>query len=327
MSTHEEKPEVVHWIKEGFVRWLSAQPKGETDSNAAVIPGPKHAYLESEDGTPISADECRLLSQTARTVWTTLISYNQAPKTWGILLSVGWEFYARNMLNTRGLEFLRLCDDGQWKLKEWSKHHYSGWALNNGLREPRPPKKEAKEDTGSPSQDPLDDKGLFQIEPSTGEEPEETLHSADHVNSTDDRGQEQDNSDMGMSDREGDIAILGASTARNTHISAKPVTVEITQAKSIVVNPLRARPLARLVAKPVTVTVAPRMPNATTKPPPDAACTSQTPKVTPLVHTQTELIPDNMSIDIEAPSAHELDTSPSASETTLVTIPTIAGST
>ncbi|KAF8256431.1 hypothetical protein EI94DRAFT_1766954, partial [Lactarius quietus] len=55
----------------------------------------------------------------------------------------------------------------------------------------------------------------------------------------------------------------------------------------------------------------------TTKPPPDAACTSQTPKVTPLVHTQTELIPDNMSIDIEAPSAHESDTSPSASETML----------
>ncbi|KAF8263109.1 hypothetical protein EI94DRAFT_1807771 [Lactarius quietus] len=255
-STHEEKPEVVHWIKEGFVRWLSAQPKGEMDSNAAIIPskpkagrprkstdkddtessGPKHAYLKREDGTPISADEHRLLSQTARAVWTTLISYNQAPKMWGKL--------------------------SNWKLKEWSKHHYSGWALNNGLREPRPPKKEAKEDTGSPSQDPLDDKGLFQIEPSTGEEPEETLHSADHVNSTDDRGQEQDNSDMGMSDREGDIAIPGASTARNTHISAKPATVEITQAKSIVVNPLCARPLARPVAKPVTDTIAPRMPNA-----------------------------------------------------------------
>ncbi|KAF8256582.1 hypothetical protein EI94DRAFT_1764992 [Lactarius quietus] len=276
--------------------------------------GPKHAYLEREDGTPISTDERRLLSQKARAVWTTLISYNQAPKTWGKLSSIGWEFYARTMLNIQGLEILRLCDDGQWKLKEWSKHHYSGWALNNGIREPRPPKKEAKADTGSPSQDPLDDKGLFQIEPSTGEEPEETLHNADHVNSTDDRDQEQDNSDMGMSDREGDIAIPGASTARNTQIPAKPATCEIMQAKSIVVNPLRARPLARPVAKPVTDTIASRMPDATTKPP-NAACASQTPKVTPPVHTQMEPIPDNMSIDTATPSVR--GASSLASEATL----------
>ncbi|KAF8259730.1 hypothetical protein EI94DRAFT_1834286 [Lactarius quietus] len=333
MLPHEEKLKVVHWIKDGFTHWLSAQPKGDTDANATIIAtkakagrprkstdedfvessGPKHAYLEREDGTPISADERRLLSQKVHAVWASLIKYKLAPKTWGKLSSIGWEYYARTMLNIRGLEFLQPCDDSQWKLKEWSQQHYSGWALNNGIREARPPKKEAKSE--NTLQGPLDDEGLFWMEPSNSKEQDETPYNQDQDQSADDQTQKTGDLDPGTSDIDIDSVILGVSTGRNLHPQA---LVEVMQAKSIVINPLWARPVAR----PVTNTVVSQKPDATTKSP-DVACTSQAPGVTPPVHTLTEPISGDMDSNTEASLVQDLDTSPSAPEMTQTTLPHI----
>ena len=101
----------------------------------------------------------------------TIISYGYAPKTWGQISSVAWDFYARAMLNEPGLEFLRLCEDSQWKLTEWTQQNYSGWAWRHGLQEARP-KKGVKGPTAQAAvPSTLDNKDLFQMEPSN-QEPE-----------------------------------------------------------------------------------------------------------------------------------------------------------
>lgn len=190
LSTQEDKPGALYWFKEIFLRTSKDQSKGETDGNAFTIAQKnkvgrprkstdddgvpiekhKHRYLEREDGTPISTLELRLLSQKARENWETLIDHGYAPKTWGQISSIAWEFYARSMLNEPGLEFLRLCDDGQWKLREWTQLNYSGWAKRKGIREGRISVKKDAEDSNS-----LDDEDLIQMEARSEDEAQEEI--------------------------------------------------------------------------------------------------------------------------------------------------------
>jgi hypothetical protein len=144
----EEDHRVKCWTKDKLMDALQAMEKGHTDGHSSSIkakakPGrpPKkssgedtHFYLENSDGTPVSKTALLALSQKARGVWETLLYHKMAPRSWGRLSSTAWDFYARTMLKEPGLEFLRLCNDGQWKLKEWSQRNYSGWAGNKGLR-------------------------------------------------------------------------------------------------------------------------------------------------------------------------------------------------
>ena len=187
IAARDEKPDVVFWLRDVYLRSLAAQPRGETDGDATAVatknragrpkkstnsdnPGiqgetHKHMYLEREDGTPISISELRALSQKAHTLWQSLHVSGYAPRTWGKITSVAWEYYAHSILNTPGLEFLHLCDDGRWKLKEWTQLSYSPWAKRNRVREGRP-KKEPEEDN------PLDNEDLIQMEPGKEEVPE-----------------------------------------------------------------------------------------------------------------------------------------------------------
>ena len=191
LLTQDKKPGVIHWIKEIFLHTLKDQSKGETDGNAITVTQKnkagrprkstgddgvpvdqhKHRYLEREDGTPISTVDLRLLSQKARENWETLFGHGYAPKTWGQISSVTWEFYAQSMLNKPGLEFLHLCDDGQWKLREWTQLNYSGWAKRRGIREGRI--LSAKKETGDSNG--LDDEGLIQMESHSEEEAPEDV--------------------------------------------------------------------------------------------------------------------------------------------------------
>ncbi|KAN0128111.1 hypothetical protein V8E53_014092 [Lactarius tabidus] len=102
----------------------------------------------------------------AHSVWEALLSEGYALKTWGRIKSVRWEYYAWMVLNKPGLEFLRLCDDSQWKLREWSQQNYLGWAKRRGIREAHA-KKEPVE-AGA-----LDNKDLIQIDPNDNKEPED----------------------------------------------------------------------------------------------------------------------------------------------------------
>ena len=153
----EEKPRVVYWEKGSYHHTPTVHQKGETDATATTIATKnsvgrprkttnseeeelgikdgthKHIYLEKEDGTLIGVPDLRALSQKARSVWEALLNEGHVPKTWGKILSVAWEYYAWKVLNEPGLEYLHLCKDGQWKLREWSQQNYSGWAKRHGV--------------------------------------------------------------------------------------------------------------------------------------------------------------------------------------------------
>ena len=209
LSTREENPDVIFWLRDVYQRMLAAQPKGETDGNATTVVTKnkagrphkstdpeslgiqgdthKHLYLEREDGTPISTSELRALSQKAHSLWQSLHIMGFAPITWGKITSLGWEYYARSMLNEPGLEFLRLCDDGQWKLREWTQLNYSPWAKQNGIREARP-KREPEGDN------PLNNADLIQIEPKDEDLPEDA-DPEEHVDLKD-TDNDQDDADI-----------------------------------------------------------------------------------------------------------------------------------
>lgn len=146
--TKADKPDVIYWTKDDFQKAQKAEPKGETDANVATIAQknkvghpPKltsnedhmHIYMEKEDGTHIEALALRLPRVKACENWKALVAYDIAPKSWGQISSVAWEFYAQAMLNKPGLEFLCLCNDSQWKLREWTTHNYSRWAVRQGV--------------------------------------------------------------------------------------------------------------------------------------------------------------------------------------------------
>jgi hypothetical protein len=270
ISAREDKQEVVYWLRENLLCPPGAQQKGETDGNATNIAEKnkvghprkstddkdvpadkhKHRYLEREDGTPISLLDLRLLSQKAREFWGTLLEHRYAPKTWGKVSSVAWDFYARSMLNVPGLEFLQLCDDGQWKLREWTQQNYSGWAWRNGLREARP-KKEPAETSN------LDNKDLFQMEPSEEPEVVDAEESSDDtdLHDTTDVQDPKGDSGSGISESESESTIgWRASVRENLRPQVYPpfpppylaLTLwhtpqfVMTQTKSVVVNPLYA---------------------------------------------------------------------------------------
>ncbi|KAH9161262.1 hypothetical protein EDB89DRAFT_2080764 [Lactarius sanguifluus] len=92
-----------------------------------------HLYLENLDGTLISTASLHKLSSKARSIWFTLADHSEAPPTWGKVSDVAGEYYFQRVLNEPGLEFLQYCDDGLWKLREWTQQSYSGWARNHGI--------------------------------------------------------------------------------------------------------------------------------------------------------------------------------------------------
>jgi hypothetical protein len=61
---------------------------------------------------------------------------------------------------------LGLCNNGQWKLREWSKLNYSRWAKRRGIQEVCV-KKEERNDS------PLDGKDMIQMDPNNSKEPED----------------------------------------------------------------------------------------------------------------------------------------------------------
>jgi hypothetical protein len=235
LLTREEQQGVAFWTREEYDRAVAAQPKGETDGNAATIKQknkvgrprkssedseettgkPTHAYFRREDGTLISKTELKLLSQKVRSLREDLLEQRYAPRTWGKIANVAWEYYSQTMLKEPGLSFLQLCDDGQWKLQEWSKLNYSTWSRRNGVH----PVQTHKNKTDKKIESPLDQKDLIQIDPEADENDgtKDTLSDADQsCAAADDQNQS------------GDV-ISGRSND----------AVETTaQFKSVVVNPL-----------------------------------------------------------------------------------------
>ncbi|KAH9007492.1 hypothetical protein EDB84DRAFT_1572818 [Lactarius hengduanensis] len=142
-------PMVVQWTRKDFRRVSATKGntnRGETDGNATSVrqKGKRgrprkdsnddghatHHYLENEDGTPVSADIVAEMSRKARMLWATLDEDGMAPATFGGISMKAWEYFSRMMLADEAHDFLLLCDDGEWKLWEWSTRSYPSWHRN-----------------------------------------------------------------------------------------------------------------------------------------------------------------------------------------------------
>ncbi|KAH9014945.1 hypothetical protein EDB85DRAFT_1898963 [Lactarius pseudohatsudake] len=177
IKTREVCPEIVQWNRDVYLcsaAKAKAQKRGETDGNAITVTkktadednedleSHKHFYLENLDGTLISTVSLRKLSSKARSVWFSLADHNEAPPTWGNVSDIAGEYFYRRVLNEPGLEFLRYCDNGLWKLREWAQQSYSGWAKNHGIQGSQPRQKNALE---GPEGGGLNDPNLIRISP------------------------------------------------------------------------------------------------------------------------------------------------------------------
>ncbi|KAH8998856.1 hypothetical protein EDB86DRAFT_779286 [Lactarius hatsudake] len=94
----------------------------------------EYFYLQNSDGTTVSKEVISRMSEKAQAIWEALDERGLAPTTFDNISEIAWDFYARIMLNDPEFFFLQLCDDGQWKLKEWSNSSYSSWYDNRGVQ-------------------------------------------------------------------------------------------------------------------------------------------------------------------------------------------------
>ncbi|KAH8979259.1 hypothetical protein EDB92DRAFT_2118869, partial [Lactarius akahatsu] len=132
---------VVYWLRKEYHRAAQKQNRGETDGNATSVqakrkPGhpPRdsedeedhsaHFYLENQDGTPVDKSVIAEMSRKARMLWRTLDKNGLAPETFGKISAKAWDYFSRTILADKAHEFLLLCVDGEWKLREWSTKSY-----------------------------------------------------------------------------------------------------------------------------------------------------------------------------------------------------------
>ena len=156
-----DNPAVVYWTRKDISQPAKkhSESQGETDGDATLVktkrkPGhppqesdneedhSSHFYLENQDGTPVNKFKVAEMSWKARMIWRTLDKDGLASTTFGKMIKPTLEYFLRTMLTDKAHEFLLLCDDGEWKLWEWSTRSYPSWYRNKN--QPPKPDKPAK---------------------------------------------------------------------------------------------------------------------------------------------------------------------------------------
>ncbi|KAI9447367.1 hypothetical protein BJY52DRAFT_1193331 [Lactarius psammicola] len=155
LKIRTDNPQVHYWVKKEYTHAMRKQNRGETDGNATTVQVKRkrgrppresddeedhsaHFYLENQDGTPVDKSTIAEMSRKARMLWRTLDKNGLAPETFGKISKKAWDYFSRTILADQTHEFLLLCDDGEWKLREWSTKSYPSWYRNKHL----PPKTE-----------------------------------------------------------------------------------------------------------------------------------------------------------------------------------------
>ncbi|KAM6494874.1 hypothetical protein JOM56_009497 [Amanita muscaria] len=109
--------------------------KFNSDDDTPTTDSATHPYLQNEDGSLVSPEQLGVMSQKARRIWIAFKKEGEAPTTWGQISTDLHDYYVQEMVSDPKFLFLRYCDDGEWKLLEWTRKSYSSWTLSNGLRE------------------------------------------------------------------------------------------------------------------------------------------------------------------------------------------------
>ncbi|KAH9007788.1 hypothetical protein EDB84DRAFT_1447321 [Lactarius hengduanensis] len=135
---------VVYWLRKEYRRAARKQNRGETDGNVTSV------QAKRKPGRP-PRDK---MSRKAQMLWRTLDKNGLAPETFGKISAKAWDYFSRTILADKAHEFLLLCVDGEWKLREWSTKSYPSWYRNRHL-----PVKTEKDSTDSvKDSDPSADK-------------------------------------------------------------------------------------------------------------------------------------------------------------------------
>ena len=123
--SNEEEPKVT--------RLPRGRPTKNTDGDNER---PRHPYLVNADGVPVSEEQVAEMSRKARMLWRMLDADGMAPLTFGQISYKAWEYYSSIMLADKLFDFLLLCDDGEWKLREWSSKSYPSWHRHRFNKDP-----------------------------------------------------------------------------------------------------------------------------------------------------------------------------------------------
>jgi hypothetical protein len=57
-------------------------------------------------------------------IWQTLDEDGMAPMMFSQISLKAWEYFLCTILTDKAFKFLLFCDDGEWKLREWSTRSY-----------------------------------------------------------------------------------------------------------------------------------------------------------------------------------------------------------
>jgi hypothetical protein len=70
------------------------------------------------------------MSWKAHMLWQTLDTDGMAPQMFSQILLKAWEYFSSLMLVDKLFDFLLLCNDREWKLREWLTRLYLSWHCN-----------------------------------------------------------------------------------------------------------------------------------------------------------------------------------------------------
>jgi hypothetical protein len=125
-----EYPFVRFWTKDEWKAYhattkdSSEVSTGNAQDNGAIGANKTMAYIEQDDGTPVSSDTAAQIRHFARSIWRGFRARGQAPKTWGEAPRELRDDYIRKM--EMRWEVLRYCEN-HWKADAVATAVYSPW--------------------------------------------------------------------------------------------------------------------------------------------------------------------------------------------------------
>ncbi|KAG1781320.1 hypothetical protein EV702DRAFT_1042437 [Suillus placidus] len=111
-------PNIRFWNKADYVEWLES-----AEADNAVGRG-KLAFLEDENGDPISETTIDAIQKALRAAWSELLSRKLAPLTWGKLTASGGQLV--NTLMENAFPLFKFANNG-WKLNYLATMSYLSW--------------------------------------------------------------------------------------------------------------------------------------------------------------------------------------------------------
>ncbi|KAG1780069.1 hypothetical protein EV702DRAFT_1194835 [Suillus placidus] len=111
-------PNIRFWNKADYFEWLEL-----AEADNAVGRG-KLAFLEDENGDPISETTIDAIRKALRAAWSELLSCKLAPLTWGKLTASGGQLV--NTLMENAFPLFKFANNG-WKLDYLATMSYSSW--------------------------------------------------------------------------------------------------------------------------------------------------------------------------------------------------------